>query len=97
MTIANALQLELDEATCVLSAAYAPTGENDTLPTWDTLVAAVQARGWPATVLDQISAIVFIEQCRDTAGPVEACIGEVRNGTFELEVAEDRMSAQLSL
>lgn len=93
MPVDTAFRLELDEMTHVLSAVFEP-GDRDvvSIPTLETLTQAVQDQGWNADVLDQLSAISFIESCRTATEPVQGKIGEVQHGRFELEISPDHMS-----
>ncbi|AKQ61881.1 DUF342 domain-containing protein [Bordetella hinzii] len=95
--VEEAFRLVLDENTRALIASYTPEGEESEPPSWETLTAAVQAQGWETDVLDQTSAVNFIEACREAGEPVLASVGEVRNGSFELEISPDRMAVVLSV
>ncbi|MFQ1062848.1 DUF342 domain-containing protein [Bordetella trematum] len=96
MTADTTLDLRRPAGTNTLVAAYTPH-EGVAAPAWPDLLAALQTRGWDAGVLDQGSAVNFIEACRESAEPVQAAIGEVHDGSFELEISPDRMSVLLSL
>jgi uncharacterized protein (DUF342 family) len=67
------------------------------LPTWDALTAAVVAQGWTADALDNHAVLAFIDQCRSAAEPVQFPIGQVVDGSFELELDPTRMAALLTL
>ncbi|OZI68932.1 DUF342 domain-containing protein [Bordetella genomosp. 1] len=97
MSVETAFRLELDETTHALSAVFEPLEGDSALsaPTLDMLVQAIEDRGWNADVLDQVAAIGFIERCRSATELVQGKIGEVTNGSFELEISPDHMSVLL--
>ncbi|CAB3722005.1 Protein of uncharacterised function (DUF342) [Achromobacter denitrificans] len=70
---------------------------NADLPTWDTLAAAAVAQGWSAEALDSHAVLAFIEQCRQADDTVQGPVGMVVDGSFEVELDADRMSALLTL
>lgn len=70
---------------------------NPDAPTWDTLTAAAVAQGWSADALDNHAALAFIERCRSATEPVQFPVGQVVDGSFELELDPSRMSALLTL
>lgn len=96
MAADTTLDLRRPAGTDTLVAAYTPH-DGAAPPAWPDLLAALQAQGWDAGVLDQGSAVNFIEACRESTEPVLAAIGEVHDGSFELEISPDRMSVLLSL
>jgi uncharacterized protein (DUF342 family) len=70
---------------------------NPDLPTWDTLAAAAVAQGWSADALDSQAVLAFIGQCRNAQETVSGPVGMVVDGSFEVELGADRMSALLTL
>lgn len=70
---------------------------NIDLPTWDTLAAAAAAQGWNAEALDSQAVLGFIDLCRSATETVQAPVGQVIDGSFELELDAERMSALLTL
>ncbi|AZY53754.1 FapA family protein [Bordetella avium] len=97
MAVETVFRLDLDENTRALTAGYTPGQDGLAPPSWDDLIAVAQAQGWNAEVLDQTSAVNFIEACRESREPVLASVGEVLDGSFALELAQDRMSVLLSV
>ena len=75
----------------------APPHINLDVPTWDTLTAAAVAQGWTAEALDNHAVLAFIDHCRSATEPVQFPVGQVVDGSFELEVDPTRMSALLTL
>ncbi|OZI77454.1 DUF342 domain-containing protein [Bordetella genomosp. 12] len=92
-----AFRLELDESTRALIASYSPAEQAADPPTWTALTSLAQAQGWGTEALDHASAVNFIEACREAREPVLASVGEVRDGSFELELSPDRMAAVLAV
>lgn len=98
MSVEGPIRLVVDESTHVLSAIYQPDGTQPVAPTRDTLVAAVAAHGWSDEVLDQELVDSFLSACLAGDGSVRLAIGAIiEDGSFELNVSSDRMSALLSL
>ncbi len=70
---------------------------NADLPSWDTLAAAAVAQGWSAEALDSKAVLTFIDLCRHAAETVQAPVGQVIDGSLELELDPEHMSALLTL
>jgi uncharacterized protein (DUF342 family) len=70
---------------------------NADLPSWDTLAAAAIAQGWGAEALDSQAVLTFIDLCRHANETVKAPVGQVIDGSLELELDAERMSALLTL
>ena len=70
---------------------------NADLPSWDTLAAAAVAQGWGAEALDSQAVLTFIDLCRHATETVQAPVGQVIDGSLELELDAARMSALLTL
>jgi len=70
---------------------------NADLPSWDTLAAAAVAQGWGAEALDSQAVLTFIDLCRHANETVQAPVGQVVDGSLELELDAERMSALLTL
>ncbi|MBO1014637.1 DUF342 domain-containing protein [Achromobacter sp. SD115] len=70
---------------------------NAGLPSWDSLAAAAVAQGWGAEALDSQAVLTFIELCRHATETVQAPVGQVIDGSLELELDAARMSALLTL
>ncbi|WP_244300723.1 DUF342 domain-containing protein, partial [Achromobacter aegrifaciens] len=70
---------------------------NADLPSWDTLAAATVAQGWGAEALDSQAVLTFIDLCRHANETVKAPVGQVIDGSLELELDAERMSALLTL
>lgn len=71
--------------------------EREDAPSWEDMLAAVQAQGWTPDALDERAAMVFIALCRSATEPVEAAVGEVRDGSFLLETDAEGQAAHVSL
>ena len=67
------------------------------LPTWDSLAALATDQGWSTEALDNHAVITFIDLCREAAEPVQAPVGKVVDGSFDLEVDAACMSALVTL
>lgn len=89
--------LEQDGDTGVAVDADAAPIVNLDLPNWDTLTAAAAAQGWSAEALDNHAVLAFIDRCRSAAEPVQFPVGQVVDGSFELELDPARMAALLTL
>ena len=70
---------------------------NPDLPSWDALAAAAIAQGWTAEALDSQAVLNFIDLCRHATATVQAPVGQVIDGSLELELDATRMSALLTL
>ncbi|HEY9274484.1 FapA family protein, partial [Achromobacter sp.] len=67
------------------------------LPSWDALAAAAVAQGWGTEALDSQAVLTFIDLCRHATTTVQAPVGQVIDGSLELELDAARMSALLTL
>ncbi len=67
------------------------------LPTWDSLAALATTEGWSTEALDNHAVISFIDLCREATDPVQAPVGKVVDGSFDLEVDAACMSALVTL
>lgn len=67
------------------------------LPTWDSLAALAATQGWSTEALDNHAVITFIDLCREATDPVQAPVGKVVDGSFDLEVDAACMSALVTL
>ncbi len=67
------------------------------LPSWDTLAAAAAAQGWGAEALDSKAVLTFIDLCRHATEAVQAPVGQVVDGSLELELDAEHMSVLLTL
>lgn len=77
--------------------ALAPAPTRTDLPSWDSLAALATAQGWSTEALDNHAVITFIDLCREATEPVEAPVGKVVDGSFDLEVDASCMSALVTL
>lgn len=84
------------EVTAEVTAEVAPVVNLD-LPSWDTLAATVVEQGWSADALDNHAVLAFIDRCRSAVEPVQFPVGQVVDGSFELELDPTRMTALLTL
>ncbi|WP_459616841.1 DUF342 domain-containing protein [Bordetella sp. 2513F-2] len=90
------LRLAVDVSSRALLAVH-EAGDHPAAPTPDALRLAVLAQGWPEDVLDGTLVAAFLEACR--TGTAEVClpVGQTTDGSVEVELAADRMSALLSI
>lgn len=77
--------------------ALAPAPTRTDLPSWDSLAALAATQGWSTEALDNHAVITFIDLCREATEPVEAPVGKVVDGSFDLEVDASCMSALVTL
>lgn len=96
MSVAKPIELVVDEETRVVSAIYQPDG-NPLPPTRELLVAAVRERGWPEEVLDEELVSAFLHAGLMVDGTVRLPVGALLDGTFELYISPDHMSAELTV
>ncbi|MGO4330447.1 DUF342 domain-containing protein [Cupriavidus sp. 2TAF22] len=96
--VEGGLRVSLDEATRHLHATYA-MAPGRMPPDRAALEAALAAAGWGGARLDTAAVGGFLSQCqRATEGaPVQALIGEVTDGYFEIDISADGLSVRLSL
>jgi hypothetical protein len=66
-------------------------------PTRESLLAEVSRHGWPEEVLDDELVTAFLSIGDKVDGTVRLPVGALLDGTFELIVSPDRMSAQLTV
>jgi len=94
----SGLRIRLDEATRHVHAAFAAV-PGRMPPDRAALEEALAAAGWRGARLDTATVGNFLSQCqRATEGaPVEALIGEVTDGYFEIDVSADSLSVRLNL
>ncbi|WMD18724.1 FapA family protein [Achromobacter seleniivolatilans] len=83
----------VDSAEAAAAAPYI----NPDLPSWDALTASAVAQGWSAEALDSHAILGFIDRCRTAREPVMAAVGQVVDGSFELDLDPSRMAALLVL
>ncbi|MFF7059567.1 DUF342 domain-containing protein [Achromobacter spanius] len=86
----------IDAAATAEAAEPAPIINTD-IPSWETLTAAAIAQGWSADALDNHAVLAFIDRCRHATEPVQFPVGQVVDGSFELELDPNRMTALLTL
>ncbi|RBL86858.1 DUF342 domain-containing protein [Streptomyces cavourensis] len=86
---------EAQAADQAIGIALAPSPAN--LPSWDSLAALAAAQGWSTEALDNHAVITFIDLCREATEPVQAPVGKVVDGSFDLEVDASCMSALVTL
>ncbi|AVY92717.1 hypothetical protein DFO50_10358 [Microvirgula sp. AG722] len=55
------------------------------------------AKGWKDAALDDVALKAFVNRCQTEKGVIAAAIGEVQDGVCEVSVAEDSMSAWLTI
>lgn len=90
------LSLALDAATQQLRIRYEPADEA-TPPAKGDVGELLEQGGYAGYALDDAAIAAFVEQCREATGPVDAVIGEARDGSFDIVVSDSRMEAWLSL
>ncbi|MDW3685224.1 FapA family protein [Cupriavidus sp. CV2] len=97
-TAAGGLQVSLDDSARQLRAAYAVT-PGRMAPDRAALQEALAGGGWADAKLDTAAIGTFLAQCqRATEGAsVEALIGELTDGYFDLSVSSDNLSVRLNL
>jgi uncharacterized protein (DUF342 family) len=97
-TVAAGLRVSLDEGTRQLLAAFAVT-PGQLPPDRTGLQEALASGGWAEAKLDSAAIDTFLAQCqRATEGtPIEAWIGELTDGYFELSISSDNLSVRLNL
>lgn len=90
------LRFVLDEATRSVRACYAPGDEEENIGP-ESIAEALAKHGWDAAVLDQREMAQFLDACRRAEEPIQAVVGEVRDGALSLEITHDRMNALLTI
>lgn len=93
---AQSFHLILDEETRMLVAEYLPTPEVP-LPNRDALVQAAAAQGWSETAFADPAVRSFLNRCHSATEAFRAVVGEVRDGSFSIELDADRIFALLEL
>lgn len=96
--VAAGLQVSLDEGTRQLRAIFA-VAPGRLPPDRAGLEAVLAGGGWAEARMDTAAIGAFLAQCqRATEGmPVEALIGQLTDGYFELSVSSDNLSVRLNL
>lgn len=96
MTADVGLRLELSQpgdqvrACCTPEAGRLP-------PDRASLEACLAEHGWQGARLDQAAVVGFLTQCQLTDREIDAVIGNVLDGAFELEITGDKLSLRLTL
>ncbi len=93
------LQVRLEEGTRQLRALFAATAGR-LPPDRAGLEDVLAGCGWAEAKLDSTAISAFLSQCQraaEGAPPVEALIGELTDGYFELSVSSDGLSVRLNL
>ncbi|HEY0294926.1 MAG TPA: FapA family protein [Bordetella sp.] len=96
MSDSTPVELVVDDETRVLSAVYQPM-EGAPPPTLESLRHAVRNRGWTEAVLADDMVALFLQACADESEPVRLPVGALLDGSFELHVDRNRMSAMLTV
>lgn len=94
--MATAPELSLDCVDHHIVARYQPVAEASP-PGRAELRVLLAAHGWEAAAIDEMAVMAFLERCAQSAEPVQAEIGEVRDGSVAVEIDSDGMSAWLTL
>jgi uncharacterized protein (DUF342 family) len=89
-------QLLLDESTRLLSAEYVPTPDAP-LPNRDALIRAAAALGWSQTAFADPAVTAFLNRCHQATERFSAVVGEVRDGTYSVELDADHLLALFEL
>ncbi|WP_187395131.1 DUF342 domain-containing protein [Pigmentiphaga aceris] len=92
----SSFHLMLEESTRVLYAEYLATPDA-VLPNRDALVQAAAARGWSETAFADPAVTLFLNRCHTATEPFRLPVGEVRDGTFSLELDADHVVVLLEL
>ncbi len=96
MTADVGLRLELSQPGDQVRACFAP--EAGRLPPDRAALEALLAEhGWAGARLDQGAVVAFLTQCQLTDREVDAVIGCVMDGAFELEITADKLQLLLTL
>jgi uncharacterized protein (DUF342 family) len=88
------IELAVDDTTHVLSAIYHPRDRLEPLSR-DVLVDAVNACGWNEAVLDDGLVSIFLRSCLTENDTVKLPVGTLLDGSFDVQVEPDHMSAQI--
>ena len=89
-------QLLLEESTRVLYAEYLATPDA-VLPNRDALVHAAATRGWSESAFSDPAVTQFLNRCHTATEPFRLPVGEVRDGSFSLELDTDHVFVLLEL
>jgi len=89
-------QLLLDESTRLLSAEFLPSPDAP-LPNRDALVRAAAALGWSQTAFADPAVTAFLNRCHQATERFSSVVGEVRDGTFSVELDADNLHALFEL
>ncbi|RZT42747.1 DUF342 domain-containing protein [Cupriavidus agavae] len=96
MTADMGLRLELSQPGDLVRACFAP--EPGRLPPdRAALDAGLAEHGWARARLDQAAVTGFLTQCQLTDREIDAVIGSVLDGAFELEITADKLQLLLTL
>ncbi len=96
MTADVGLRLELSQPGDQVRACFAPE-MGRMPPDRATLEALLAAHGWQGARLDQAAVTGFLTQCQLTDREIDAVIGAVLDGAFELEITGDKLRLLMTL
>lgn len=96
MTSESGLRLELSQPGEQVHACYTPQAGR-LPPDRATLDACLAAHGWAGARLDPKAVTQFLSQCQHADHDVEAVIGALLDGAFELDIPPDGLSLLLTL
>ncbi|MCG9097357.1 DUF342 domain-containing protein [Laribacter hongkongensis] len=77
-------------------ARYLP-GDPAAAPTRDALQALLVQQKWHTAALDEVAIEAFLKTCQESAEEGNTVIGELHDGSFEISVSSDAMTAWLTL
>ena len=77
-------------------ARYLP-GDPAVAPTRDALQALLVQQKWHTAALDEVAIEAFLKTCQESAEEGNTVIGELHDGSFEISVSSDAMTAWLTL
>jgi uncharacterized protein (DUF342 family) len=93
---AQGLHVGLDETGKTITATFVPeTGRMP--PDRTALLEALGAKGWREASLDDTAIAKWLSACQRGSEPVEAAVGELLDGYFELEIERDELTVRLTL
>lgn len=90
------LRLELSQPGEQVRACYAPVADRMP-PDRAALQESLEAQGWKDARLDADAVNAFLTQCQLAEHEIDAVIGALHDGEFELEVADDKLALRLTL
>lgn len=96
MTADVGLRLELSQPGDQVRACFAPEAGR-LPPDRDALEAMLAENGWTGARLDPAAVTGFLTQCKLTDRKLDAVIGAVLDGAFELEITPDKLRLLLTL